>query len=74
MNEYEDDWTAQEEKWIKSLKRLMKRKPSGVKLYVIDGYALHMCKAGVPSDDVSDWVDASIGIGAMLSDLHDDEL
>jgi hypothetical protein len=65
------DWTKKEREWITEAKRLFKRKPKNVLLYVVDSGVI-ACKRGVPSCVTTDGIGDITSAGAMLSDMHDD--
>jgi len=68
----EPDLTKEERNAIASLRRLAKRWPETLNLYVLDGDCLYACKKGVPSHDLCESISLHVNPGCVLTDLHDD--
>lgn len=68
----EAELTKEERGAISSLRRLAKRWPETLNLYVLDGDYLYVCKKGVPSDEICEEVHFGVSPGCVLTDMHDD--
>lgn len=66
------EWTTDERRWINRLRRVSNDKPRDVRVYVLDGNCLYICKAGVPCDELSADVPLRVSPGCVLTDIHDD--
>lgn len=68
----EADFTPAHRRWINRLKRLCADVPDDLRLYVIDGNSIIVCRAGVPSVELSATADVHISPCCVLTDVHDD--
>lgn len=65
--------TAEEKRFVRRLKQLCQDWPKDLRLYVIDGGDITICKRGVSSDDFSETFGCPSNAGNYLSGLHDDD-
>ena len=65
--------TRDEKNAIASLKRLANRWPGTLRMIVIDGGDLTICKYGVSCDDVCEIVDIDVQPCCVLTDIHGEQ-
>ncbi len=64
--------TQQEKSWITRFKKCCRAKPKNLRLYVIDGDEIIICKDKVSSDDFMEAAVIEVDSGSVITDMHDE--